>query len=79
MAQKMAKMTAYSKGYNPPTGSAGASAFGEYSHKRNPMGVPKKGSSINSAVEVYHNSDHQKVMALKGQRATQESLRGQAC
>ena len=79
MAQKMAKMTGYGSGYTPPSGSAGASAFGEYSHKRNPMGVPRKGSSINSAVEVYMNSDHQKVMNLKGQRSSQESLRGQAC
>ena len=79
MAQKMTKMTGYSNGYTPPSGSAGASAFGEYSHKTNPMGVPKKGSSINSSVEVYRNSDHQKVMNLKVQRASQESLRGQAC
>jgi hypothetical protein len=79
MAQKMANMTGYSNGYTPPSGSAGASAFGNYSSKKNTMGVPRKGSSINSGTAVYNNSDHQKVMSLKVAQSARESLRGQGC
>ncbi len=75
-SQKMANMTAYNNGYVPPRGSAGAAAYGNYSHKSNPMGVPKKGSSID---EGYGNSDHRKVMSLKKEEAMKESLRGYAC
>ena len=77
--QKMARMTAYSNGYTPPTGNAGAAAKGEFSTKSNPMSVPKKGSSINSSGEFGMNSDHSKVMSLKQQQASKESLRGQSC
>lgn len=64
-------------GYKPPGGSAGSKAFGEYSNKdRNPLSVPRKGSSIGSG---YGNSDHQKVMSMKNEQARNESLRGQAC
>ena len=35
-------------GYKPPSGNAGRAAKGEYSHEKNPLTVPKKGSSIRS-------------------------------
>lgn len=63
-------------GYKPPVGSAGASAFGKYSHKSNPLSVPKKGSQIN---EKYGNSDRMKVMKMQEEQAKKESLRGQPC
>ena len=63
-------------GYKPPSGSAGASAKGEYSHKSNPMSVPKKGSSIGPG---YGNSDRMKAMSMKDEQARKESLRGQPC
>lgn len=80
MAQKMAKMTGYGNGYTPPKGNAGPSAYGEYSHKSNPMGVPTKGSQINSTGDYQaRNGDHAKVMSLKMAQNAKESLRGQAC
>lgn len=63
-------------GYEPPSGSAGSSAFGEYSHKKNPMSVPKKGSQIGPG---YGNSDRMKAMAHKEEQARKENLRGQPC
>jgi hypothetical protein len=39
---KMTNMQGYSNGYKPPHGSAGKAAYGEYSHKSNPLAVPKK-------------------------------------
>lgn len=63
-------------GYEPPGGSAGSSAFGEYSHKKNPMSVPKKGSQIGPG---YGNSDRMKAMAHKEEQARKENLRGQPC
>lgn len=63
-------------GYEPPRGSAGSSAFGEYSHKKNPMSVPKKGSQIGPG---YGNSDRMKAMAHKEEQARKENLRGQPC
>lgn len=62
--------------YKPPTGSAGASAFGKYSHSKNPLSVPKKGSEIGAG---YGNEDRMKAMRLKDEQERKESLRGQAC
>lgn len=77
--QKMTNMTAYDNGYVPPRGSAGRAAFGEYSHKRNPMGVPKKGSALDGTGEFADNADHNKVMRLKDEQERKENLRGYAC
>ena len=63
-------------GYIPPKGSAGASAFGEYTTKGNPMSVPKKGSEIGPG---YGNSDRMKAMSAKDAQEKKESLRGQPC
>lgn len=63
-------------GYEPPEGSAGRAAFGEYSHKRNPMRVPMKGSDIGPG---YGNADRMKVMREQEMQAKKESLRGQPC
>jgi hypothetical protein len=63
-------------GYQPPKGSAGASAFGEYSTKKNPMSVPKKGSDIGPG---YGNADRMKAMRAKDEQEKKESLRGQPC
>lgn len=63
-------------GYQPPQGSAGASAFGNYSTKSNPMSVPKKGSAIGPG---YGNSDRMKAMSHKNEQEKKESLRGQPC
>jgi hypothetical protein len=78
--QMMPRMETYggqnNPGYQPPQGSAGSSAFGEYSTKQNPMSVPKKGSSIGPG---YGNSDRMKAMSAKEEEARKESLRGQPC
>ena len=63
-------------GYEPPEGSAGSAAFGEYSHKKNPMRVPEKGSAIGPG---YGNADRMKIMSEKNAQAKKESLRGQPC
>jgi hypothetical protein len=63
-------------GYSPPSGSAGAKAFGEYSTKSNPLQTPKKGSSIGPG---YGNADRMKIMGEKDQQARKESLRGMPC
>lgn len=63
-------------GYQPPQGSAGASAFGAYSTKTNPLSVPKKGSDIGPG---YGNSDRMKAMRQKDEQEKKESLRGQPC
>lgn len=63
-------------GYEPPHGSAGSAAFGEYSHKKNPMRVPEKGSAIGPG---YGNSDRLKAMSHKVEQAKKENLRGQPC
>lgn len=63
-------------GYQPSQGSAGASAFGVYSTKSNPLSVPKKGSDIGPG---YGNSDRMKAMAAKNEQEKKESLRGQPC
>lgn len=63
-------------GYKPPTGSAGKAAKGEYSHKSNPMEVPKKGSQIGAG---YGNADRMKAMRNKDEQLAKENLRGQAC
>ena len=60
-------------GYQPPQGSAGASAFGAYSTKTNPLSVPKKGSDIGPG---YGNSDRMKAMLHKDEQEKKESLRG---
>lgn len=63
-------------GYQPPGGSAGSAAFGEYTTKTNPMSVPKKGSAIGPG---YGNADRMKAMANKNEQSKKESLRGQPC
>jgi len=63
-------------GYKPPSGSAGRAAKGEYSHDKNPLSVPKKGSQIGAG---YGNADRQKAMRSKDEQAAKENLRGQAC
>jgi hypothetical protein len=63
-------------GYKPPTGTAGRAAKGEYSHDRNPMRVPMKGSEIGPG---YGNSDRLKAMRNKDEQLKKENLRGQAC
>lgn len=65
-----------SPGYKPPSGSAGAKAFGDYSTKHNPLSTPMKGSKIGPG---YGNSDRMKIMAEKNKEALKESLRGQSC
>lgn len=63
-------------GYKPPSGSAGAKAFGDHSSKTNPLSTPAKGSSIGPG---YGNSDRMKAMSHKEEQAKKESLRGQPC
>lgn len=63
-------------GYHPPTGSAGKSAYGEYTTKSNPMSVPKKGSDLGHG---YGNSDRMKIMSEQSAQAKKENLRGQPC
>lgn len=63
-------------GYHPPSGSAGRMAFGEYSHKKNPMSVPMKGSQIRDS---YGNADTLKAQRNKDEQLKMENLRGQAC
>jgi hypothetical protein len=63
-------------GYEPPNGTAGSEAFGEYSYKSNPTKVPMKGSKIGPG---YGNTDRMKAMEHKEQEAKKESLRGQPC
>ena len=63
-------------GYKPPNGSAGRAAKGEYSHDKNPLSVPKKGSEIGAG---YGNADRMKAMKNKDEQAKFENLRGQAC
>ncbi len=77
--QKMENMTAYNNGYVPPRGSAGKAAFGEYSTKRNPLSVPKKGSALTGVSEFGNNSDHNKVQNLKNEQERRENLRGYSC
>lgn len=60
-------------GYSPPSGSAGAKAFGDYSSKSNPLSVPMKGSSIGPG---YGNNDRMKAMSAKNEQANKEALRG---
>jgi hypothetical protein len=85
MEAKMAKqkmmpyMQGYNNGYIPPRGSAGSEAIGEYSTKKNPRPVPKKGSSLSSASEYGRNADKEKIMRLKDEEARKESLRGMGC
>lgn len=77
--QKMAYMDAYNNGYVPPRGSAGAAAFGEYSTKKNPMSVPRKGSALPSGSDFGDNKDRNRVQALTRDEAMKESLRGYSC
>lgn len=75
--QKMANMTAYSNGYTPPKGNAGAEGVGEFSHRSNPRSVPRKGSSLEGGMGDGYNADRGKVMKLKEEQAMNERLRGQ--
>lgn len=76
----MGNMSTYggqeSAGYKPPTGSAGSKAHGEYSHKKNPLSVPEKGSAIGAG---YGNADRMKAMRNKDEQLRKENLRGQPC
>ena len=75
----MPYMKGYTTSYNPPTGSAGSEAVGEYSHKSNPRPVPRKGSSIREMSGSSYNSDRDKVMRLQSEQRMKESLRGKGC
>jgi len=75
----MPYMQGESKSYKPPKGSAGSAAFGEYSHKKNPKSVPKKGSSIRMDSAYQMNPDKAKVKRLEAEQAKAESLRGKGC
>lgn len=63
-------------GYRPPSGSAGRGAKGDYSHNKNPLSVPMKGSQIGPG---YGNADRMKAMSNQKAQLAQENLRGQAC
>lgn len=63
-------------GYKPPMGSAGGAAKGLYSHSKNPMSVPMKGSQIGAG---YGNADRMKAMSNQKAQMKNESLRGKAC
>ena len=63
-------------GYHPPTGSAGRGSKGEFSHNKNPMKIPEKGSEIGAG---YGNADRMKAMQNKDMQMKKENLRGQAC
>lgn len=76
---KMENMTGYSNGYKPPTGSAGGEAIGEYSYKKNPRSVPRKGSSLPGGTGFAPNADREKVMRLKDEQGRKENLRGYGC
>lgn len=77
--QKMKYMTAANNGYQPPRGSAGSAAFGEDSHKRNPLPTPMKGSAIRGNMDFYNNADREKVKRLEVDQRNKENLRGQPC
>ena len=74
----MPYMKGYSNGYKPPSGSAGGEAKGDYSHKKNPRSVPKKGSEITMS-QYGMNADKEKVHRLMKEQAKAESLRGYGC
>lgn len=76
---EMPYMESYSNGYKPPSGSAGSAAFGEYSHKKNPLKVPKKGSSISDGTGMGANADRSKVARMEAEQARKENLRGYGC
>jgi hypothetical protein len=76
-SQKMEKMTAYGSGYTPPRGNAGPAAKGVHSTNRNPMSVPRKGSTLDGDMGDGMNSDRGKVMSGKRAQAMNERLRGQ--
>lgn len=63
-------------GYHPPTGNAGRAAKGDYSHDRNPLSVPRKGSEIPAG---YGNADRMKAMKSKDEQQNKENLRGMPC
>lgn len=65
-----------SPGYKPPGGTAGKSAFGQYSTKTNPLSVPKKGSQIGPG---YGNADRMMAMRSQSEQLRNENLRGQPC
>lgn len=66
-------------GYKPPTGSAGSAARGEYSHKSNPLSVPRKGSQIYASGDMGRNGDREKVLRMEKEQEKNEKLRGQGC
>lgn len=72
-------MESYGMGYKPPAGSAGSAAFGEYSHKKNPLKVPRKGSSISDSTGVGANADRSKMARLQEEQFRKENLRGYGC
>lgn len=65
--------------YKPPSGSAGKAAFGEYSHKKNPLSAPRKGSEIKSMGDYGRNADREKIVRLEAEQARAENLRGIGC
>jgi len=82
MKKMMPNMETYggqeNPGYKPPSGSAGVKAFGPGSHKKNPLSVPKKGSSIGGDAP-YGAADRQKVQMLMKKQEANESQRGKGC
>lgn len=80
MKKMMPHMSTYggqeNPGYHPPSGSAGRMAKGVYGHEKNPLEVPKKGSSIGPG---YGNSDRMKAMHNKDEQLRKENLRGMPC
>lgn len=80
MAKKMMPyMQANGGTYKPPSGSAGSKAYGNYSHKKNPLSEPKKGSEIRSEGSYGMNADKSKVHRLEAEQARAENLRGTGC
>jgi len=81
MKAKMENMKGYglSTGYSPPSGNAGSAAKGAHSHDRNPLSVPRKGSSISTGSAYGEsNADMQKMQSAIKQQAMKENLRGQS-
>lgn len=65
-----------SSGYTPPKGPH--TSKGVYSHNKNPLSAPRKGSDIGFSSMYGNNSDVQKVQSMIRAQARNESLRGQS-
>lgn len=80
---KMKYMESYGSssgsGYTPPKGSAGKEARGEFSSKKNPRSVPKKGSEISAMSDYGMTADKSKMHGLIKEQARKEDQRGMGC